>query len=89
MIYITTAAAYPVGKNSAIFVQVNAALTGTITVSAAGDSQYGTASQTIAIITNPTVGSSYRYGGLHTYGIITVTNNADGNITVTPLARIV
>lgn len=89
MIYITTAATYPIGKQSAIFIQVNAALTGTITVSAAGDSQYGTSSQTIAVITNPVVGSSFRYGGLHTYGIISVINNATGDITVTPLARIV
>lgn len=89
MIYITTAATYPIGKQSAIYIQNNKALTGTITVSAAGDTQYGTAAQTIAVITNPAVGDSYRYGGLHTYGIISVVNNATADITVTPLSRIV
>lgn len=89
MVYITTAATYNIGKQSAIFIQVNAALTGTITVAALGDTQYGTAAQTIAVITNPTVGSSFRYGGLHTYGQITIVNNATTDSTVTPLARIV
>lgn len=89
MIYITTNAAYPIGKQSAIYLQNNKAVTGTITITAAGDAQYGTASQTIAVITDPGVGASFRYGGLHTYGILTITTSATGDMTVTPLARIV
>lgn len=88
MVYITTAATYAIGVQSAIYIQNNKALTGTITVSAGGSTQYGTPAQTIAIITDPGVGASFRYGGLHTYGAISVVNSADGNITVTPLARI-
>lgn len=89
MIYITTATTKNIGKQSAIYIQNNLALTGTITVSAAGSTQYGSSAQTIAIITNPVAGDSFRYGGLHTYGDISIVNSADGNITITPLARIV
>lgn len=89
MIYITTATSTNIGLQSAIYIQVNGALTGTITVTQAGSTQYGTASRTVAIITNPGVGSSFRYGGLHSFGEVTIVNNADANITITSLARIV
>lgn len=71
-----------------IFIQVNKALTGNIVVAAAGSSQYGTPARTIATITDPTVGSQYRYGGLATYGKITVNPSAITDITVTVLSRI-
>ena len=53
-------------------IQVNAALTGTITVGAAG--------ATIAVITNPTVGSRFEYWDL--VGQITVNPSATCDITV-------
>lgn len=72
----------------AIYIQVNAALTGTITVTAAGSTQYGTGSQTIATITNPTVGSFFKYGGLKNQGAISVNPSTTTDITVTVLSRI-
>lgn len=72
----------------AIYIQVNAALTGTIAVTVAGSSQYGTAAQTIATITNPTVGSFYKYGGLHGQGAVSVNPSTTCDITVTVLSRI-
>lgn len=72
----------------AIYIQVNSALTGTIIVTAAGSNQYGTASQTIATINNPSVGSFYKYGGLHGQGAISVNPSATCDITVTVLSRI-
>lgn len=86
---ITAGSATDVASNAqAILIQVNAALTGTITVSAAGSTQYGTGSSTIATITNPTVGSFYKYGGLAQAGKITVTPSTTCDITVTILEKI-
>lgn len=82
---ITAGSAKNIGGCRAILIQVNAALTGSITVTGAGSSQYGTASSTIATITNPTVGSQYRYGGLFQQGDITVTPSTTCDITVTQL----
>lgn len=86
--YITSSGAQAVGVTGAIYIQVNTALTGTITVTAAGSTQYGTASRTIAVITNPVAGDFFKYGGLHTYGIISVNPSATTDITVTNLSRI-
>ena len=56
--YITTATTTQVaGPCRKVFIQVNAALTGTITVI---DNDTGTTAN-IAIITNPTVGQQYEY----------------------------
>lgn len=86
---ITGSGATIVASNaSAIHITVNAALTGTITVTAAGSTQYGTASQTIATITNPTVGNAYRYGGLTTQGAISVNPSTTCDITVSILDHI-
>lgn len=68
-------------------VTVNAALTGTIAVTTAGSVPDGTASQTIATITNPTVGNSFRYGGLSKQGAISVNPSTTCDITVTILNR--
>lgn len=88
--YITASGAQSVGSQvGGLFIQVNAALTGTLTVTAAGSTQYGTAAQTIAIITNPTVGSQFRYGGLHTYGTVSINPSTTCDITATILSRIV
>lgn len=76
------------GQAGAILIQVNKALTGTIAVAAAGSTQYGTSSSTIATITNPAVGDCYRYGGLAQAGKITVTPSATCDITITVLSRI-
>lgn len=86
---LTTSAATVVASNAqALFIQVNAALTGTITITAAGSTQYGTGSSTIATITNPTVGNVFRYGGLAQVGAITVTPSTTCDITVTMLDHI-
>lgn len=86
--YITASGATSIGQCNAILVQVNMALTGTITITNAGSTQYGTSSGTIAVITNPTVGSEYRYGGLNTQGAISINPSGTTDITVTKLNRI-
>lgn len=73
---------------NAILIQVNKALTGTITVAVGGSTQYGTSSATIATITNPAVGDVYRYGGLQNQGAVTVNPSATCDITVTILDRL-
>lgn len=86
---ITSSGAVVVASEAgAIYIQVNAALTGTITVTTAGSTQYGTAAQTIATITNPTVGSFFKYGGLKGQGAVSVNPSATTDITVTILSRI-
>lgn len=87
-IYITASGAASIGKCNAILVQVNTALTGTITITNAGDSTFGTSSGTVAVITNPTVGSEYRYGGLNSLGAISINPSATTDITVSKLNRI-
>jgi hypothetical protein len=77
MIYITAASSKIVADATyGIFIQVNGALTGTITVADAGTTK--------AIITNPTVGSSYKYLGF--VGQVVVTPSATCDITVSNLA---
>lgn len=60
----------------------NSALTGTITVTVAGSTQYGTPAATPAIITNPVVGESHEYHGLRTQGAVSVNPSTTCNITV-------
>lgn len=79
---ITAGTATNIGLCQAIIIQMNTALTGNIVVSAAGSTQYGTTSSTIATITNPTVGSLYRYNGLQSAGAITITPSTTTDITV-------
>lgn len=63
-----------------VFIQVNAALTGTITLAVGGT--------TFAVITNPTVGSQYKYGGLHGQGALTVNPSTTCDITVSIINRV-
>lgn len=76
--YITTATTTQVytGKAKQVKITVNAALTGTIKVI---DGTSGTTAN-VATITNPTVGSSYKYYSLNT-GVRIVTD-AGCDITV-------
>lgn len=76
MVYMTAAQAYSVGGGRGILVQVNAALTGTLTV------KDGTT--TVGVITNPTVGSQYRYYGF--VGLPTVTPSTTCDATVSILS---
>lgn len=76
--YITTATTTQVTDSpvTKVFIQVNAALTGTITVI---DGKSGTTAN-VAIINNPTVGSTYEYWDF-TSGVRIVTS-ANCDITV-------
>lgn len=83
---ITASGAQSIGLCKAILIQVNAALTGTITVTVAGSTQYGTSSATIATITNPTMGATFRYGGLQNQGAVSINPSGSCDISVTKLA---
>ncbi len=74
------------GSTDGIQIQVNKTLSGTITVTTAGSTQTGTSSSTVATITNPTVGDSYRYSGLRNQGIVSVNPSGTTDITVSQLA---
>ena len=76
MIYITAATTTTVADQAnGIMIQVNAALTGTITVRNAGT--------TVAVITNPTVGSVFRYYGFT--GAVSLVTSATCDITISIL----
>lgn len=80
MVYITASGSQTVAQAAnGLLIQVNAALTGSITLAAGGT--------TFAVITNPTVGTQYRYNGLRNAGAITVNPSATCNITVSFLNR--
>lgn len=80
MKYITASGSQTVAAGAdGLLIQVNTALTGTITLGAGGT--------TFAVITNPTVGSQYRYNGLRGKGAITVNPNGTTDITVSFLNR--
>lgn len=79
--YITSSGSSTIAAQAdAMLIQVNSALTGTITCQANGT--------TFAIITNPAVGSVFRYGGLHGQGPITINPSATCDISVTLLQRV-
>lgn len=77
---ITGAGATTVSSCGAIFIQVNAALTGTIVVTAGGVVQ-GT-------ITNPTGGNFFRYGNLNGLTPITINPSTATDISVTLASRL-
>lgn len=85
---ITTGTATNIGLARAVRISVNAALTGTITVAAAGSAQYGTAAQTLGTITNPAVGQQIAYGGLFGQGNITITPSTTCDITITKTNKV-
>lgn len=62
-----------------LVVQCNIALTGTLTLAAGG--------VTFAIITNPLVGSQFRYNGLRGQGAITINPSATCDVTVSFLNK--
>lgn len=76
MIYITTATTttLPTAPRG-LLIQVNTALTGTITVNDGGVAK--------AVITNPTVGLQFRYYGFT--GVVTLVTNATCDISVSIL----
>lgn len=78
MTYITTAQTYVIAPQAyGILIQVNGALTGTLTVADGRGIQ--------AVITNPTGGSFYRYYGLQ--GPVSVANSAIADVTVSTLSH--
>lgn len=80
MKYITSATTTNIASAAnGLLVTVNTALTGTITLAAGGT--------TFAVITNPTVGSLYRYNGLRGAGAITAVTSATCDITISLLNR--
>ena len=84
--HITASGAQEIGLADGIEIVPNKDLTGTITVTNAGSTQYGTSSGTIAVITNPTAaGKSYRFTGLRTQGVISINPSGTTDITVNRL----
>lgn len=78
MVYITTGTKTIAGADG-LLIQVNGALTGTLTLAAGGN--------TFAVITNPTVGNQFRYNGLRGLGAITVIASATCDATISLLNR--
>lgn len=80
MKYITASGSQTVAKTAnGLLIQVNKTLSGTITLAAGG--------VTFAVITDPTVGTQFRYNGLRNQGAITVNPSATTDITVSFLNR--
>lgn len=80
MIYITTGATTTIADAAnGILIQVNAALTGTITVIDGG--------VTKGIITNPTVGQQYRYYGFTGRAQLTTSTTCDITVSVLNTTR--
>jgi hypothetical protein len=75
MIYITTTAPATIDAANGLLVQVNAALTGTITITDGGTTK--------AIITNPGVGNLFRYYGFTSSVVVTASTSC--NVTVSVL----
>lgn len=80
---ITASGATSIGLARAIIIQVNLGYTGTLAVTTAGSTQYGTTSQTIATETNPGTGQTLKYGGLHGQGAISINPSTTTDLTVT------
>lgn len=79
---ITGSGATAIGLARAIRITVNLGFTGTLAITAAGSTQYGTNAQTMATITNPATGQTYAYGGLHEQGSISINPSTTTDITV-------
>lgn len=76
-IHVTTGATTTLPQTNGLLIQVNAALTGTITVN--------DATGAIAVITNPVVGNQYLYYGLS--GVPTVVTSTTCDITLSLLSN--
>lgn len=82
---ILTATATTLGQADAVRILVNAAMTGTITTTAAGSTQYGTPASTLGVITNPAAGQTYTYRRLRGAGAITITTSATCDLSAAKL----
>lgn len=85
---ITSSGAQSIGLARAIVIQFNAALTGTVIVTAAGSTQYGTSAQTLGTVTNPVVGEIWKAGGLQGQGAISINPSGTTDLTVTKVNSI-
>lgn len=77
MIHITGAATYQAGVARGILIQMNGAMTGTITVADANGTQ--------AIITNPALSQQFKFFGFT--GAVTVVTSATTDATISNLER--
>lgn len=77
MIHITSAATYQAGTARGIILQFNTGITGTATIADANGTQ--------AIITNATVGQTYKYYGFT--GAVTVVTSATTDATISNIER--
>jgi len=84
-IHITTNAATNVGFADGILIQVNAALTGTITTTTVASTIDGGSASTVGIVTNPTVGQQIVYKGLRGQGTVAVTASGNCDLSVSKL----
>jgi hypothetical protein len=78
MTYITTAATYTIGKTYGIRVEINKALTGTLTIADGGT--------TVAVIAATTAAQGKMYYGFT--GSVTLVNGSTEDVTVSALSRI-
>lgn len=80
MKYVTASGSQTVAAAAnGLLIQVNTALTGSITLAAGGT--------VFAVITNPVAGNQFRYNGLRNQGAITVNPSGTTDITVSFLNR--
>lgn len=80
MKYITASGSQALGTSvNGLLIQVNTALTGTLTLAAGGT--------TFAVITNPLAGDQFRYNGLRNQGAVTINPSATCDVTVSYLNR--
>ncbi len=82
---ITASGVTNIGFADGILIQVNKALTGSITVTTVASAIDGGSAGTIATITNPAVGDTYRYKGLRSQGTIGVNPSGTTDITVSKI----
>ena len=79
--YITASGSQTVASAAnGLLIQVNTALTGTITLATATGG-------TFAVITNPLAGNQFRYNGLRGQGAVSIHPSATTDITVSFLNR--
>lgn len=82
-IHITASGATSIGLADNIIITVGLGYTGSLTVTNAGSTQYGTASGTQLIVTDPVKGNEYRIGGLRNQGAISINPSTTTDLAVT------
>lgn len=80
--HITASGAQVIAVADGIQIVVNLGFTGTITVTTAGSTQYGTPASTVAVVTNPVTGQTFTYRNLRTQGAISVNPSTTTDLTV-------